>query len=289
MTVHFSPLVLFGFALHVSAAAYRSIGQFNCAVAQKQLLEDEVQAGIPPDRIVLMGFSQVPETCRAAVASPLSHCAAALTVSWQGAGVALAAALDLDGPIAGVVALSPLLPPSLVRLCGLRDAADADAQALARVRAGGGGLRVLVCEGALDRVAPGAFGRPLYTWMTEQGARVQVEAWAEMGHEVALEELCRVREFLCQVLPAQPSASDAAMRMWQGPGTGADKDMLQVPAPSAPAGADGDMQGRAARFSATTERESAAANGAREALARFVQGWSDPAAAVWAQTLQRSK
>ncbi len=186
----------------------------------------------------------------------------------QGAGLALAAALDQDRPLGGVVALSPLLPPSLARLCSLRDAIDADARALAQIQVAAAGLRVLVCEGGQDRVAPGAFSRPLYAWMTGQGARVQVEGWAEMGHRVALDELCRVREFLCEALPAQAAASDAAARMEQGPGAGAD-------------GA-----GKAARYDARTERESAAAGGARQALGLFVDGWSDPAAAVWAAVVQ---
>ena len=198
----------------------------------------------------------------------------------QGAGLALAAAVDADRPIGGVVALSPLLPPWLVRLSGLRGETEAEAEALARVRAAGAGLRVLVCEGGQDRVAPGEFARRLYRWMTEQGARVEVEGWAGMGHEVAVDELCRVREFLCDVLPPQPLAAG------RGPPTGLRKEAGVARNED---GAQDTAGVRAEWAGDKAEREAAAAGGARAALSGFVAGWSDPAAAVWAAALQRGR
>jgi hypothetical protein len=188
--------------------------------------------------------------------------------------MALASAAELEWRLGGVVALSPVLPPRLVRLH-----ATPDVDVLARVQAAVAGVRVLACHGARDRVAPRAFAGPVYDWLGGLGAAVHVETWDEAAHELTLDGLCRAREFLVEQIPARPI--QRALGNPRGPASAG----AQL-SPSARGSGPWESAGAA---EARGETEEAACKACEAGLGRFVAQWSDPAAKVWTAGLQRAR
>ena len=138
-------------------------------------------------------------------------------------------------------------------------------------------MRVLACHGAQDRVAPLAFAGPIYDWLRGLGAAVQVESWAEMAHELGVDELCRAREFLAEQIPARPVERAGNLR---GPASAGAQLPLQAVATRPVVARSEAVRG---------EAPEAACNASKAGLGQFVAQWSDPAAKVWSARLQRGK
>jgi hypothetical protein len=193
----------------------------------------------------------------------------------QGGGMALASAVELEWRVGGVVALSPIVPPRLVR-----HHASKEADLLTRMRLAIAGLRVLACHGAQDRVAPLAFAGPIYDWLGGLGAAVHVENWDEMAHELSLNELCRAREFLLEQIPSQP-----VVRSGGGP-----REQVSFGAPLSSNAVGILLSSSVGTVEAGPGDVSEPAwNASKTSLSRFITHWSDPAAKVWVANLQRTK
>jgi hypothetical protein len=189
--------------------------------------------------------------------------------------MALASAVELEWRLGGVVALSPILPPRLVRLFATNEVG-----LLTRVRQAMTGLRVLACHGAQDRVAPLAFAGPIYDWLGGLGAAVLVESWDEMAHELSFDELCRAREFLLEQIPIQPvGRAGGGPREQVFSGAQLSSSAIRIRSSLSVGTAEG---GRG-------EISESAWNASKTSLSQFVGQWSDPAAKMWLTQLQRAK
>jgi phospholipase/carboxylesterase len=116
----------------------------------------EREAGVPPDRIVLAGFS-------------------------QGGAVALHAGLRAVEPLAGIVGLSTYLPFK----------ARLGAEISQRNRE----VPVLMCHGTHDPVVSIELGAMSRDVLKEHGYEVDWHAYP-MGHEVCLDEIAQIRDWL---------------------------------------------------------------------------------------------
>jgi phospholipase/carboxylesterase len=119
------------------------------------LVEAEVAGGVSPENVVLAGFS-------------------------QGGVVALAAALHLDGPLAGVMALSAYLPEQVM-----------PEQSLPR--------QIFQAHGRMDEVVPYAVGLAARERLLAQGHQVRWHEY-DMAHSVCAEEVADIREWLLERL-----------------------------------------------------------------------------------------
>jgi phospholipase/carboxylesterase len=115
----------------------------------RDLIQTEIDNGIPAHRIVLAGFS-------------------------QGGVLALRTALSYRKPLAGVLALSTFLPPG-------DDFSTPEMVANARTP-------ILMCHGASDMVLPLALGSTARDTLRSAGYKVQWQEYP-MGHEVCQEEI----------------------------------------------------------------------------------------------------
>jgi len=116
----------------------------------------EADAGVPPSRIVLAGFS-------------------------QGAAVALSAGLRSPQRLGGILAMSGYVPfPA--KLEAERSAENAD-------------VPILLCHGRMDPVVPVTLGEEARDVLTALGYRVEWHEYA-MQHEVCSEELADVSRWL---------------------------------------------------------------------------------------------
>lgn len=122
----------------------------------RALLQREIDSGIPTEKIVLAGFS-------------------------QGGAVALHTATRFDGQLAGVLALSTYLP--LARLL----ASEAEPASKA--------TPILMCHGTHDDMVPLQAGERSCAFLRQLGYDVTWKTY-DMQHEVALEELEDIREWL---------------------------------------------------------------------------------------------
>jgi len=132
----------------------RSVRQVN------DLIQDEIDSGIPPARIVVAGFS-------------------------QGGVLALQTALYYPKQLAGILALSTFLPDS--------DSLKSDS---ARMNAN---TPVLMCHGQQDAVLPMALGSAAFTRLQRADYRVEWREYP-MGHEVCQEEIREISRWLQVVL-----------------------------------------------------------------------------------------
>jgi phospholipase/carboxylesterase len=116
----------------------------------------EADAGVPPSRIVLAGFS-------------------------QGAAVALSAGLRSPQRLGGILAMSGYVPfPA--KLEAERSAENAD-------------VPILLCHGRMDPVVPVTLGEEARDVLTALGYRVEWHEYA-MQHEVCSQELADVSRWL---------------------------------------------------------------------------------------------
>jgi phospholipase/carboxylesterase len=129
------------------------------------LIQNEIDSGVPPERILLAGFS-------------------------QGGVVALQTALHYPRPLAGILALSTFFP-EVEGLGGADTVANAQ-------------IPILMCHGRQDMVIPMALGTAAYELLSARGYPVQ---WREydMGHEVCLDEIRDISEWLQSVLAPEPA------------------------------------------------------------------------------------
>ena len=133
----------------------------NQSVAQVEaLIAREVERGVPPERIVLAGFS-------------------------QGGAVALAAALRRSQALAGVVALSTYLPLSTAALAGL----DTSVPAAARAQP------VFMAHGQFDPVVPFAAGEASAARLRALGFALDWHAYP-MAHQVCAEQIRDLGDWL---------------------------------------------------------------------------------------------
>lgn len=124
------------------------------------LIEREERRGVPAGRIVLMGFS-------------------------QGCAMTLLAGLRFPRRLAGLIALSGYLP--------LPRATAAEASEANR------GVPVLMAHGERDDVVVPARAEAARDALRELGYAVEWAAYP-MGHEVCMEEVTRIRDWLHRVL-----------------------------------------------------------------------------------------
>lgn len=125
------------------------------------LIDEQRKAGIEPDRVVLAGFS-------------------------QGGAVALHTALRYPERLAGLMALSTYLPLADA-LAHEGDPANRD-------------IPILMCHGEYDAILPLELGEWSSDRLVALDYAVEWHAYP-MAHEVCLEEIERIGEWLGQVLP----------------------------------------------------------------------------------------
>ena len=126
----------------------------------RDLIQNEIDNGTPPARILLAGFS-------------------------QGGVLAFHTALYYPRPLAGILALSTFLAEG--------ESLDSDkAQANAQIP-------ILMCHGQRDAVLPMALGESSFTTLKGAGYAVEWREYP-MGHEVCLEEIQEVSRWLQSVL-----------------------------------------------------------------------------------------
>ena len=124
------------------------------------LVQNEIDDGIPADRILLAGFS-------------------------QGGVLALQTALYYPKPLAGILALSTFL---------------ADAEGLGSDKtAVNAQIPILMCHGQQDAVLPIALGRSASASLQGAGYELEWREYP-MGHEVCLEEIQEISRWLKKVL-----------------------------------------------------------------------------------------
>jgi phospholipase/carboxylesterase len=126
------------------------------AIAVGELIEREIERGIPSERIVLAGFS-------------------------QGGAVALQTALREPRPLAGVLALSTYLPLA-ASLASERSAANA-------------GVPIFMAHGTSDSVLPFSLGESSRRALEALGYVVDWRSYS-MAHSVCLEEIGAIGAWL---------------------------------------------------------------------------------------------
>ena len=124
------------------------------------LIQNEIDNGVPAQRILLAGFS-------------------------QGGVLALQVALCYPKCLAGILALSTFLADSEIL-------ASAKAEVNARIP-------ILMCHGQQDMVLPMAMGKSAFESLKNAGYAIEWHEYP-MGHEVCLEEIREISRWLQQVL-----------------------------------------------------------------------------------------
>lgn len=135
-------------------------GLKRSVVKVRDLIQDEIDNGTPPERILLAGFS-------------------------QGGVVALQTALYYRKPLAGILALSTFLGEDS-RL----GSAEAEVNA---------NIPILMCHGQQDAVLPFELGKSACDSLQAAGYSVEWREYP-MGHEVCLEEIRAISAWLQSVL-----------------------------------------------------------------------------------------
>jgi phospholipase/carboxylesterase len=127
----------------------------------EQLILNQIAAGIPAERILLAGFS-------------------------QGGAITLQTALRLDSKLAGILALSTYMPLA----SSLPDERSASNQS----------TPILMCHGEYDPVVPFDLGETSRDLLLDLGYSVEWKAYP-IGHEVCMEEITLIGQFIRRVLP----------------------------------------------------------------------------------------
>ncbi|EKX48278.1 hypothetical protein GUITHDRAFT_43323, partial [Guillardia theta CCMP2712] len=147
----------------ISLASYKiHCNAINALPNVLDLIQKEIQAGIPPERIVVGGFS-------------------------QGAAIALSAALTSNHKLGGVIQLSPWQLPSISRLSPhWREEEVQD-----------GKLPLLFCHGSDDEVVLPSFARQMIAnSVFSDFTQVSEHEYQGLGHGLCSDELQAVRSFL---------------------------------------------------------------------------------------------
>ena len=132
----------------------------------KQLIRAEERAGIPPERIVLVGFS-------------------------QGGCQAISCALQMNIRLAGVVAISTWFPQ------GQEDTVLSDAVHR---------MPIFVAHGDSDWVVPVEMGRAVDAKCRDLGLASTYVEYAGLGHDISPEVVRGIRRFFQEKLPRVPPA-----------------------------------------------------------------------------------
>jgi phospholipase/carboxylesterase len=151
---------ILGFDRH---AAEDAPGIRASAAALTELIDNEIERGMPADRIVLAGFS-------------------------QGGAIALHTALREPRKLGGVMALSTYLPLATT-LAAERSAASS-------------GLPIFIAHGSADNVLPLALGESSRRALEAAGYRVEWHAYP-MAHSVCLEEILAIGAWLTARAPRE--------------------------------------------------------------------------------------
>ena len=133
------------------------------AAAVVELIDREIERGMPSDRIVLAGFS-------------------------QGGAIALHTALREPRPLAGVLALSTYLPLG-ASLASERSAANAS-------------VPIFMAHGTGDTVLPLSLAETSRTALEALGYAVEWHAYP-MAHSVSIEEISAIGAWLAALPPAR--------------------------------------------------------------------------------------
>lgn len=140
-------------------------GVWNATKETHSLIDEQIAAGVPPERILIGGFS-------------------------QGGALALHAGLTYPQRLAGIVALSCWLPFSTLfepsKVVANRD------------------VDVLQCHGNADNVVPYTFGQLSAFAMRGVTRNVDFRTFAGLGHTVSPQEMSVVADFIKSHLPAAP-------------------------------------------------------------------------------------
>jgi phospholipase/carboxylesterase len=129
----------------------------------RDLIQNEIDDGMPAERIVLAGFS-------------------------QGGVVALHTGLYYPKKLAGILALSTFL-------------AETESLATAKSSANAA-IPILMCHGQHDAVLPMALGKSSLTHLQDAGFAVDWREYS-MGHEVCLQEIHDISRWLQMILKVQ--------------------------------------------------------------------------------------
>ncbi|KAI0019052.1 Phospholipase/carboxylesterase [Xylariomycetidae sp. FL0641] len=130
------------------------------------LIQSEIDAGVPANRIVLGGFS-------------------------QGGASSLFTGLTAKVKLAGIVALSSWLP------------LDAKFPDFVKESDNNRDTPILMCHGDMDPVVPTPLGKMSFDMLKSQGFSASLKMYPGMGHSACLEELDEVEAFLRSRLPPQ--------------------------------------------------------------------------------------
>jgi len=135
------------------------------------LIDKEIQAGIPPERIIVGGFS-------------------------QGAAIALSAALTCSHKLGGVMLLSPWQLPSVSRLVPTWSEGEEETSK----------LPVLFCHGSDDEVVLASFAQEMIAnSVFSDFTEVSEQRFEGIGHGLCSEELQSMRSFLTLHVPGAVS------------------------------------------------------------------------------------
>lgn len=126
----------------------------------RSFIDNEIGAGMAPDRIVLAGFS-------------------------QGGAMALHSGLRYPRALAGILALSTYLP--------LRESLSSEAARANRE------IPILMCHGNRDQVVPEMAGKLSRDLLTAMGYSVEWKSYP-MEHQVSMEEVAHIAAWLKQRL-----------------------------------------------------------------------------------------
>lgn len=128
------------------------------------VIEAEIAAGVPPERIIVSGFS-------------------------QGAALAVATGYSFNRTLGGVVALSGYMPREDFAGSHLHDANRA--------------TPALVCHGTADMVVRFALGQDVHRQLAAAGVPATFKQYAGMGHSSSPQEIRDIAEFVIARLAAR--------------------------------------------------------------------------------------
>jgi len=152
----------------------------------KQLIRAEERAGIPANRIMLVGFS-------------------------QGACQAISCALQMQIRLAGVVALSTWFPQG---------------EESSQVSATSQGLPIYMSHGDDDWVVPVELGRKAEEQCRKMGLDVRYVEYAGLGHDISLDVLRGVRRFVQEQVPRVAPANVSVWKELEADVTSADINII---------------------------------------------------------------
>jgi len=148
--------------LDVTETAEDEKGLLESMLGVTKLIRQEIDAGIPASRIVIVGFS-------------------------QGGAVTLLTGLTSEFRFAGIVGLSTYLP---LHKKIFTMASDANKN-----------TPIFLCHGDIDAVVKYQFGQASAKALTNKGYKTEFNTYQNMSHSTSEKELKDVVKFLVQVLP----------------------------------------------------------------------------------------